>query len=174
MADTSQVQNILILCTGNSCRSVLAEAYINSLPNGRFRAFSAGSAPTGRVNPMALETLKTAGISIEGLRSKSWDEFSGSGENSDVPTMDFVFTVCSNAAGEVCPLWPGTPQSAHWPFPDPAEFVGDVEATCAHFQDVFDQIRRRIDLFCALPFDVLSESSLKKELVALGQLGRAV
>lgn len=170
MAEPSQVQNILILCTGNSCRSVLAEAYINSLSDARFRAFSAGSAPTGGVNPMALATLKAAGISTNGLRSKSWDEFSG----SDAPTMDFVFTVCSNAAGEVCPLWPGAPQSAHWPFPDPAEFVGDAEATRVHFQDIFDQIRQRIDLFCALPFEALNQVALKKELVALGQLGTTV
>ena len=170
MTGTSQVQNILILCTGNSCRSVLAEAYINSLLDDRFRAFSAGSAPTGGVSPMALETLKAAGIPADGLRSKSWDEFSG----SSAPAMDFVFTVCSNAAGEVCPIWPGTPQSAHWPFPDPAEFVGSNEATRVHFQDVFDQIRQRIDLFVALPFDALDGPALKKRLVALGQLGNAV
>lgn len=169
MKGTLQVQNILILCTGNSCRSVLAEAYINCLSDDRFRAFSAGSSPTGGVNPMALETLKAAGISTEGLRSKSWDEFSG----HTAPPMDFVFTVCSNAAGEVCPIWPGTPQSAHWPFPDPAEFVGNAEATRVHFQEVFDQIRQRIDLFVALPFDALDGPALKKELVALGQLGNA-
>ncbi|MBV1887522.1 MAG: arsenate reductase ArsC [Parvibaculaceae bacterium] len=170
MSEMANVQNILILCTGNSCRSVLAEAYINSLPERRFRAFSAGSAPTGSVNPMALETLRVAGISTEALRSKSWDEFS----RPDAPTMDFVFTVCSNAAGEVCPVWLGTPMSAHWPFPDPAEFAGDEEATRTHFGEVFEQIAKRIDRFCALPFDALEGPTLKKKLAALGQLGNAV
>lgn len=170
MSKIAHVPNILILCTGNSCRSVLAEAYINSLSEGRFRAFSAGSSPTGSVNPLALATLEAAGISTDGLRSKSWDEFS----HADAPTMDFVFTVCSNAAGEVCPIWLGTPMSAHWPFPDPAEFVGDEEATRDHFGEVFAQIAKRIDLFCALPFDALDGPALKKELVDLGQLGNAV
>lgn len=170
MSEMTHVPNILILCTGNSCRSVLAEAYINSLPEGRFRAFSAGSAPTGSVNPVALETLTAAGISTEGLRSKSWNEFS----RPNAPTMDFVFTVCSNAAGEVCPIWLGTPMSAHWPFPDPAEFVGDEGATRTHFGEVFGQIAQRIDQFWALPFDALEGPALKKELVALGQLGNAV
>lgn len=170
MSEMAHMQNILILCTGNSCRSVLAEAYINSLSEGRFRAFSAGSSPTGSVNPMALETLKAAGISTDGLFSKSWDAFS----RPDAPTMDFVFTVCSNAAGEVCPIWLGTPMSAPWPFPDPAEFVGDEEATRTHFGEVFGQIAQRIDQFCALPFDALEGPALKQELVALGQLGSAV
>lgn len=143
--------NVLFLCTGNSARSVLAETYLNASGRGRFRAFSAGSHPNGRVNPHAIDVLSAAGFPVEGLRSKSWDEFAA----LDAPKMDFIITVCDNAAGEVCPIWPGHPTSAHWPFEDPAAFVGSPEATRRKFVEVFLQIRRRIDLLTSLPADKL-------------------
>lgn len=156
--------NVLFLCTGNSARSLLAEAYLNSLPGTSFRAFSAGSQPTGAPNETALETLKTAKIPIDGLRSKSWDEFAA----DDAPQMDFIFTVCDNAAGEVCPIWPGHPASAHWPFEDPAAFVGpDVEKR-AVFLDVFRQIRARVDILANLPLQSLEGMALQRELDQIG------
>lgn len=164
MSGHSTTYNVLFLCTGNSARSLLAEAYLNSIPGIPFRAFSAGSHPTGKPNEFALETLQTAKISIDGLRSKSWDEFAVEG----APQMDFVFTVCDNAAGEVCPIWPGQPISAHWPFEDPAAFEGpDVEKR-AVFLDVFRQIRTRIDIFVNLPMSSLDELALQRELDKIG------
>lgn len=133
--------NVLFLCTGNSARSLLAEAYLNARGGARFRAFSAGSFPTGAPNPYALKTLEAEGVSVEGLRSKSWDEFAG----ADAPHMDIIITVCDNAAGEVCPVWPGRPVSAHWPFPDPAAFNGSEAASLEHFAHVFTHIKARID-----------------------------
>lgn len=165
MDDPLTTYNVLFLCTGNSARSLLAEAYLNSLPGASFQAFSAGSQPTGAPNETALETLKTAKISVDGLRSKSWDEFAA----DDAPQMDFIFTVCDNAAGEVCPVWPGHPASAHWPFEDPAAFEGpDVEKR-AIFLDVFRQIRARIDIFANLPLSSLDELALKRELDKIGK-----
>ncbi len=165
MSDRLTPYNVLFLCTGNSARSLLAEAYLNSLPGASFQAFSAGSQPTGAPNETALETLKTAKISVDGLRSKSWDEFAV----DDAPQMDFIFTVCDNAAGEVCPVWPGHPASAHWPFEDPAAFEGpDVEKR-AIFLDVFRQIRARIDIFANLPLSSLDELALKRELDKIGK-----
>ncbi|AWZ02364.1 glutaredoxin arsenate reductase [Rhodobiaceae bacterium] len=165
MSDRLTPYNVLFLCTGNSARSLLAEAYLNSLPGASFQAFSAGSQPTGAPNETALETLKIAKISVDGLRSKSWDEFAA----DDAPQMDFIFTVCDNAAGEVCPVWPGHPASAHWPFEDPAAFEGpDVEKR-AIFLDVFRQIRARIDIFANLPLSSLDELALKRELDKIGK-----
>ncbi len=165
MGDPLTTYNVLFLCTGNSARSLLAEAYLNSLPGTSFQAFSAGSHPTGAPNETALETLKTAKIPIDGLRSKSWDEFAA----NDAPQMDFIFTVCGNAAGEVCPIWPGHPTSAHWPFEDPAAFEGPDAEKRAVFLDVFRQIRVRIDVFANLPFSSLDALTLKRELDKIGK-----
>ena len=159
--------NVLFLCTGNSARSIMAEAYLNSLPGRPFKAYSAGSHPAGKVNPVALDVLRTAKLSTEGLRSKSWDEF----EVSGAPKMNFVFTVCDNAAGEVCPIWPGQPMTAHWPFADPAAFEGSAAGKQAFFLDVFRQIRARIDIFTNLPLRLLDKLALQKKL---GDLGRGV
>ena len=164
MSDHRDQYNVLFLCTGNSARSLLAEAYLNSLPGSLFRGFSAGSYPTGAPNETALETLTAAGIPIAGLRSKSWDEFS----DERAPQMNFIFTVCDNAAGEVCPVWPGHPASAHWPFEDPAAFVGpDVEKR-AVFWHVFRQIKTRIDIFVNLPLASLEGLALQRELDQIG------
>ena len=165
MSDAQKTFNVLFLCTGNSCRSVMAEAYLNSIPGISFKGFSAGSQATGTVNPYALDTLEVAKVRTDGLRSKNWDEFSG----PDAPEMHFVFTVCDNAANEVCPVWPGQPMSAHWPFPDPAVFEGSETETRAHFLDVFRQIRSRIDIFVNLPISSLDKLALKKKLDEIGQ-----
>ena len=157
--------NVLFLCTGNSARSILAEAYLNSLRGRPFKAYSAGSHPAGAVNSHALDVLRTANIPVEGLRSKSWDEFAIPG----APKMHFVFTVCDNAAGEVCPIWPGQPMTAHWPFQDPAAFKGSEVETHAVFLDVFRQIRTRIDIFTNLPLRSLDKLSLQKKLTDLGR-----
>jgi arsenate reductase len=135
--------NVLFLCTGNSARSILAEAYLNFAGGGRFRAFSAGSHPGGTVNPLALELLREKGIPTSGLRSKSWDEFA----KPDAPRLDFVFTVCDNAAGEVCPLWPGKPVKAHWGVPDPAAAHGSEAEKRRAFLDAFTLLSGRIDAF---------------------------
>ena len=161
---SDQIYNVLFLCTGNSARSVLAETYLNARGGGRFRAFSAGSHPTGKVNPYAIEVLCSAQLPVEGLRSKSWDEFAEPG----APQMDFIITVCDNAAGEVCPIWPGHPTSAHWPFEDPAAMTGSEDAIRRKFVDVFMQIRRRIDLFTSLPLRSLEGMALKRKLDELG------
>ncbi|MEC8094681.1 MAG: arsenate reductase ArsC, partial [Pseudomonadota bacterium] len=132
------MKNVLLLCTGNSCRSVLAEAYMNAAGAGRWQAFSAGSTPTGTVHPRALATLKELGLIHTGYRSKSWDEFAGPA----APQMDQIVTVCDNAAGETCPVWPGHPATAHWPFPDPAKYQGSEEAVRVHFREVFSMIKK--------------------------------
>jgi protein-tyrosine-phosphatase len=134
---------VLFLCTGNSARSILAEAYLNSAGAGRFSGYSAGSHPNGKVNPFALELLREKGIPTEGLRSKSWDEFAAPG----APKLDFVFTVCDNAAGEVCPIWPGRPSKAHWGVADPAAVHGSDEVKREAFLTVFTQLSTRIDQF---------------------------
>lgn len=157
--------NVLFLCTGNSARSILAEAYMNSLPGTRFKAYSAGSHPGGTVNVHVLDLLRTARMPVEGLRSKSWDEFAGPG----APHMNFVFTVCDNAAGEVCPVWPGQPMTAHWPFRDPAAFKGSETETRAFFLEIFRQIRARIDIFTNLPLRSLDKLALQRKLDDLGQ-----
>ena len=156
--------NVLFLCTGNSARSVLAESILNHMGNGRFRAYSAGSHPAGRVHPFALELLAEQRFPTQGLRSKSWDEFAAPG----APPMDFVFTVCDKAAGEVCPVWPGQPMTAHWGIPDPAAaHGGDREARHA-MADALRQLSRRISLFVSLPLDKLDAIAIQREIRAIG------
>ena len=163
MAD--KIYNVLFLCTGNSARSVMAEALLNRWGQGRFQAFSAGSHPKGDVHPETLATLKLARLPIEGLRSKSWDEFAVPG----APEMDFVFTVCDNAAGEMCPIWPGQPMTAHWGFPDPAAATGTAAEVAAVFASVFKMIERRIQVFCSLPLASLSRLQIQREIAAMGK-----
>ncbi|MEW5888728.1 MAG: arsenate reductase ArsC [Pseudomonadota bacterium] len=148
---TQRTFDVLVLCTGNSARSILGEALFNHLGAGRVRAFSAGSRPTGRVNPLALETLEKHGIPCEGARSKSWDEFAV----SPGPTFHYIFTVCDNAAGEACPVWPGRPAMAHWGIPDPAH-VEPLEARRAAFEQAFQALKKRIEAFLALPLETMS------------------
>lgn len=157
--------NVLILCTGNSARSILGEVLFNTLSKGKVRAYSAGSKPAGKVNPGALEWFKDNGLSTEGLRSKSWDEFSVPG----APEFDFVFTVCDNAAGETCPLWLGKPVTAHWGIPDPAHIEG-VEARRAAFNKAAEQLARRIQLFLSLPVDKLDALTMKEKLAEIGNI----
>jgi arsenate reductase len=162
---TIKPYNVLILCTGNSARSVLGEVLFNVLGKGQFKAYSAGSKPAGKVNPGAIEWLQAHGHSIEGLRSKSWDEFS----RPDAPEFDFIFTVCDNAAGEACPLWLGHPATAHWGIPDPAHIEGD-EARRAAFNKAAEQLARRINLFMALPIEKLDKLVLKDKLNEIGRI----
>jgi arsenate reductase (thioredoxin) len=157
--------NVLFLCTGNSARSIMAEAILNQMGKPLFTAYSAGSHPTGTVRPEALKELTRAGISTEGLRSKSWDEFARTG----APEMHFVFTVCDNAAKETCPLWPGQPMTAHWGVPDPAAVQGDSAEIDRAFRDAFFVLDRRISLFLALPLAVLDRLALKKEVDRIGR-----
>lgn len=167
---TSDVKNVLFLCTGNSARSIMAEAALNLYGFGRFKGFSAGSHPTGKVNPLAIATLELASIPSAGLRSKSWDEFAA----PDAPQMDFVFTVCDNAAGELCPIWPGQPISAHWGFADPAAFEGTDAEKRACFQEIFRQIRARIEIFVELPLTALEPLVLEKKLKEIGAADPAI
>jgi len=162
---TDRPYNVLFLCTGNSARSILGEALLNSLGKGRFRAWSAGSHPGGRVNPFALEILSKNGFATEGLRSKSWDEFAAPG----APEFDFIFTVCDAAAAETCPVWPGHPMSAHWGIPDPAAVEGDDETKRRAFRDAFSRLQRRISLLVNLPVQSLDKLSLQKELGEIGK-----
>jgi len=157
--------NILVLCTGNSARSIIGEALFNTMGEGRFKAYSAGSHPTGRVNPFAVEQVERLGYATEGLRSKSWDEFAQPG----APELDFVITVCDKAAGEVCPLWPGKPVTAHWGFPDPAAVVGTDEEKRAAFTQTMHQIRHRVQLFLSLPLETLDRMAIEKRVHAIGQ-----
>ena len=158
--------NVLFLCTGNSARSILGEALLNHVGAGRFRAFSAGSTPKGQVHPMSLEVLADAGISIEGLRSKSWEEFAG----PDAPTMDFVFTVCDSAAGEACPIWPGQPTTAHWGIEDPAAVVGPEYRQRAAFEDALRFMRNRIAAFASLPLETIDTIALGSKLRGIGAM----
>ncbi|MBP8119948.1 MAG: arsenate reductase ArsC [Burkholderiales bacterium] len=158
MAD--RLFNVLFLCTHNSARSVMAEALLNTIGAGRFHAFSAGSMPSGRINPFALEKCKSLGYLTDHLRSKTWDEFATPG----APKMDIIITVCDDAAGEVCPVWPGHPATAHWGFPDPSTVEGDDAAKRAAFDQVFHAIRRRIDLLVNLPLEKLERLALAAEL----------
>ena len=155
--------NILILCTGNSARSILAEALFNARGQGRVRAWSAGSHPSGAPNPFALQLLERNGHDVSGLRSKSWDEFAG----PEAPQMDYIFTVCDSAAGETCPYWPGQPVSAHWGLPDPAAVEGSDAVKAAAFAKTYGQLTRRIDAFLALPLDRLEAGSLKEHLTRI-------
>jgi arsenate reductase (thioredoxin) len=157
--------NVLFLCTGNSARSIMAEAILNHKGQPNFTAFSAGSHPAGRVHPVALRQIEAARISAAGLRSKSWDEF----EKPGAPPLDFIFTVCDNAAKEVCPLWPGHPATAHWGIPDPAEIRGTPEQVDKAFQEAFLTLERRIDLFLKLPLSTLEDADLRRELKNIGR-----
>ena len=157
--------NVLFLCTGNSARSIMAEAIMNSKGQPNFVAYSAGSHPSGAVRPEALRELETANLPTRGLRSKSWDEFS----RPDSPKMDFVFTVCDNAANEICPVWPGQPMTAHWGVPDPAAVRGTEEQVAKAFRDAFFLLERRISLFLSLPLATLSRLSLKKKIDDIGR-----
>jgi arsenate reductase (thioredoxin) len=157
--------NVLFLCTGNSARSILAEALLNRKGQPNFSAYSAGSHPTGRVNPYALKELQSAGLATDGLRSKSWDEFA----KPDARKMDFVFTVCDNAAKEVCPVWPGQPMTAHWGVPDPAAVEGTPERIARAFRDSFVMLDRRISLFLSLPLATLDTLAVKKEVDRIGR-----
>jgi arsenate reductase len=157
--------SVLFLCTGNSARSILAEAILNQKGKPNFSAYSAGSFPSGRINPHALKQLELARLSAANLRSKSWDEFARPG----APQMDFVFTVCDNAAKEVCPLWPGQPMTAHWGVPDPAVVTGSSEQIERAFRDTFVVLDRRISLFLSLPLSSLDKLAIKKEIDGIGQ-----
>ncbi|HEV2467884.1 MAG TPA: arsenate reductase ArsC [Candidatus Sulfotelmatobacter sp.] len=157
--------NVLFLCTGNSARSIMAEAILNAKGAPNFTAYSAGSHPAGKVRPEALKEIEAAGLSTDGLRSKSWDEF----ERTGAPQLDFVFTVCDNAAKEVCPVWPGQPMTAHWGIPDPAAVRGSGEQRAQAFREAFISLDRRISLFLSLPLSTLDEMSLKKELNRIGK-----
>jgi protein-tyrosine-phosphatase len=162
---TGKIHNALFLCTGNSARSVMAEALLNQWGRGRYRGYGAGSHPTGRVHPFTLDLLKRLDLPTVGLRSKSWEEFARPG----APALDFVFTVCDQAAAEVCPVWPGQPITAHWGFPDPAAFVGPEVEKRAIFADVFRQIETRVKIFAALPLQRLTRLALQREVEDLGR-----
>jgi protein-tyrosine-phosphatase len=161
--------NVLFLCTGNSARSILAEAILNRLGRGKFQAFSAGSHPKGQVNPAAIRLLAGMGYPTADLRSKPWDEFSG----ADAPPLDFVFTVCDDAAGEVCPIWPGQPMTAHWGLPDPAAATGGEAEVALAFADAYRVLNNRIGLFASLPLTSLSRLSLQNRLNQIGQTADA-
>jgi arsenate reductase len=160
-----KLYHVLFLCTGNSARSIMAESILNRHGRSRFEAYSAGSHPAGQVNPIALELLERYNHPTARLRSKSWDEFAG----PDAPQLDFVFTVCDNAAGEVCPIWPGQPMTAHWGVEDPAAFVGPEEKRLRLFRDVYFQLERCIRIFTSLPIASLDKLSLQKRLDEIGR-----
>ncbi len=159
-----KVYNVLFVCTGNSARSIIAEALMNHLGAGRFRAYSAGSQPTGTVNPFALRALAKWSVPTQGLRSKSWEEFA----QPDAPQLDFVFTVCDAAAGEVCPIWPGQPMSAHWGLPDPAAIEGTDERKAKAFLDTALALKRRIELLISLPLASLGRVAIQREIKDIG------
>ena len=162
---TQEPFNVLFLCTGNSARSIMAEAILNGLGGGKFKAFSAGSRPVGRINPLALELLEKNRLPMQGLRSKDWSEFSRPG----APFMHFVFTVCDQAAAETCPVWPGQPMTAHWGVPDPAAVEGNEETRQKAFVKAYTELYRRISLFTALPFEKLDKLALKAKLDEIGR-----
>jgi arsenate reductase len=159
------VYNVLFVCTGNSARSIIAEGLMNAAARGWFKAYSAGSHPTGVVNPFALEALAEVRIPTDGFRSKSWDEFSGPG----APPLDFVMTVCDRAAGETCPFWPGQPMTAHWGVPDPAAVVGSDEEKRKAFRETAVTLKRRIDLMLALPMQSLDSLAIEREVKDIGR-----
>jgi arsenate reductase len=161
-----RVYNVLFLCTGNSARSIMAESILNSIGARRFRAFSAGSHPTGKVNPLALELLRSTRMPTQGLASKSWERFAETG----APQLDFVIAVCDNAAGEVCPVWPGQPMTAHWGVPDPAAVIGSDAQKRKAFSDASHMLLNRIRIFASLPLPKLDKLSLQKRLDDLGRL----
>lgn len=162
---SDKIYNVLFLCTGNSARSILAEKLLEHWGKGKFKTFSAGSFPNGKVNPFAIKTLENLRLSTDGLRSKSWDEFA----TADAPHLDFVFTVCDNAAGEVCPIWPGQPMTAHWGVEDPAAVEGSDEEKMAAFNKVTNMLQNRIKLFTAIPIANLDSIRIKHEIEAIGK-----
>jgi protein-tyrosine-phosphatase len=161
---------VLFLCTGNSARSIMAEAILNRLGGGKFKAYSAGSHPTGKVNPLALNLLRKMNYDASAARSKSWDEFA----TPEAPALDFVFTVCDDAANEVCPIWPGQPMSAHWGLPDPAKATGNDAERALAFDDCFRMLSQRISIFVSLPIENLSKLSLQHHLDEIGRQRREV
>lgn len=162
---TDKTYTVLFICTGNSARSILAEAILNQIGNGRFKAFSAGSMPRGEVNPHAIAYLKSLDIPTDFARSKSWDEFAG----ADSPALDFIITVCDNAAGEVCPVWPGQPMTAHWGLPDPAAATGTQAEIALAFADAYRVLRNRISAFINLPIKSLDKLSLQAKMSDIGK-----
>ena len=163
---TDKVYNVLFICTGNSARSIMAEGLLNHLARGRFAAHSAGSHPSGTVNPIALSTLQALRIPSDGMRSKNWDEFA----TPAAPPLDFVFTVCDSAAGEMCPVWPGQPMTAHWGAPDPAAFVGPDDEKARVFMATAVTLKRRIELMLALPIHKLDAMAIQRELKQIGEV----
>jgi arsenate reductase (thioredoxin) len=158
--------NVLFLCTGNSARSILAEAILNNIGAGKFRAYSAGSQPKGRVHPETVQLLKSLGYDTSGFRSKSWSEFAA----PTAPPLDFVFTVCDNAAGEACPIWPGQPMTAHWGIPDPAEATGSAAEIALAFKDAYRMLHQRVGVFTSLPLHSLDQLSLQNKLHEIGRM----
>ena len=163
---TNHPYNVLFLCTGNSARSIMAEAILNKLGERNFHAYSAGSQPKGWVHPEAIQLLRSLGYETSGLRSKSWSEFA----DPDAPLLDFVFTVCDNAAGEACPVWPGQPMTAHWGVPDPAEAKGNQAELALVFKDTYRMLNQRIGIFVSLPLRSLDQLSLQKKLREIGRM----
>ena len=168
MSTEHRPMNVLFLCTHNSARSIMAECILNRLGAGKFKAFSAGSHPTGKVNSLALNLLRKTNYDVSKLRSKSWDEFA----TPDAPKLDFVFTVCDDAVNEVCPIWPGQPMTAHWGLPDPAKAQGTEAEKAFAFADTMRMLTQRIGIFVSLPLDRLSKRALKRELDEIGCLRR--
>jgi protein-tyrosine-phosphatase len=166
---TERIYNVLLLCTGNSARSILAESLLNTLGKGKFRAYSAGSFPKGQVHPMALELLKRMNLPADNLRSKSWDEFAA----PEAPHIDFIFTVCDNAAGEVCPIWPGKPMTAHWGIADPAAVEGTDTEKAFAFRKALKELETRIKLFSSLPIASLDGMTLQSRLREIGKSSAA-
>jgi arsenate reductase len=164
----SKPLNVLFLCTGNSARSIMAEAILNRLGAGKFKAYSAGSHPAGQLNPLALNLLRKTNYDVSQLRSKSWDEFAA----EDAPELDFVFTVCDDAANELCPIWPGQPMTAHWGLPDPAKATGNDAERAFAFDDCFRMLTQRISVFVNLPIESLSKLSLQHHLDEIGRIRR--
>jgi len=164
-APIQNIKNVLFLCTGNSARSIMAEATLNALGKGQFKAYSAGSHPTGRVNPLAIELLRVNRLPVDGLRSKSWDEFATPG----APFLHFVFTVCDQAAAEMCPVWPGQPITAHWGVPDPAAVEGSDEVKRKAFFSAYNALNRRISIFVSLPLAKLDRLALQQKLDDIGR-----
>jgi arsenate reductase len=160
----ARAYNVLFICTGNSARSIIAEGLINAMAAGRFTGYSAGSHPKGTVHPLALQALASAKVPIDGFRSKSWDEFA----QAEAPKMDFVFTVCDQAAGEVCPVWPGQPITAHWGMPDPAAVAGDEQIKARAFVDTMVTLRRRLELLLALPVHALDAQAIRRQVRDIG------
>jgi arsenate reductase (thioredoxin) len=163
---SDRIYNVLFLCTGNSARSILAESILRKDGHDHFRAFSAGSQPKGTVNPFAIKVLKNLDFPIDNLRSKSWEEFA----RPEAPVMDFVFTVCDNAAGETCPVWPGQPMTAHWGIPDPAEATGSGAEIALAFKDAYRMLHQRVGVFTALPLRSLDQLSLQLKLRDIGRM----